>query len=128
MLWIVRNINQKLRFHLASSLLIFVLIHSAACTQQPPPSSEPRVILITGSTGGLGRETALALAQAGDHVIIHGRNIERAEEILQEIEEDGSGSASFYRADFASLDQTKKLANTILADYDRLDAALSLPR
>jgi NAD(P)-dependent dehydrogenase (short-subunit alcohol dehydrogenase family) len=88
-------------------------------------SSDQRVILVTGSTGGLGRETALALARAGDHVIIHGRNEQRATEILQEIEEDGRGSAKFYKADLASLDETKALADAILADYDRLDVLVN---
>lgn len=94
-----------------------------------PSTSEPtqgqRVILVTGSTGGLGRETALALARQGDHVIIHGRNEQRAMEVLQEIEQDGRGSARFYRADFGSLRETKQLANAILADYDRLDVLVN---
>ena len=38
---------------------------------------EQRVVLVTGSTGGLGRETAIALTSQGDHVIVHGRNIVR---------------------------------------------------
>jgi NAD(P)-dependent dehydrogenase (short-subunit alcohol dehydrogenase family) len=88
-------------------------------------SSDQRVILVTGSTGGLGRETALALARAGDHVIIHGRNEQRASEVLQEIEEDGRGSAKFYKADLANLEETKVLANAILADYDRLDVLVN---
>ena len=125
MLWIKRNYNRILRFHLASFLFILVINQMAGCTQEPPPSPEQRVILVTGSTGGLGRETALALAKAGDHVIIHGRNIDRAEEMLQLIEEDGNGSASFYRADFASLEETKALATAILGDYDRLDVLVN---
>ena len=80
---------------------------------------------MTGSTGGLGRETAMALAQAGEHVIIHGRNEERAKQVIQQIEEDGRGSAKFYSADFASLEETKDLANAILADYDRLDVLVN---
>lgn len=84
-----------------------------------------RVVLVTGSTGGLGRETALALARAGDHVIIHGRNAERARELIQRIEDDGRGSAAFYQADFASLEETKNLARAILADYDRLDVLVN---
>lgn len=85
------------------------------------PSPGQRVVLVTGSTGGLGREAALALARQGDHVIIHGRNRQRAVEVLQEIVQDGRGSARFYRADLGSLKETKTLAQTILADYDRLD-------
>ena len=83
------------------------------------------MILVTGSTGGLGRETALALAQAGDHVILHGRNEQRAQDVLRQIQEDGRGSARFYRADLASLEETKSLAESILADYERLDALVN---
>lgn len=89
------------------------------------PSPGQRVILVTGSTGGLGRETALALARQGDHVIIHGRNQQRAMEVLKEINESGRGSARFYRADLGSLKETKKLAEAILADYDRLDVLVN---
>ncbi len=89
------------------------------------PSPGQRVILVTGSTGGLGREAALALARQGDHVIIHGRNQQRAQEVLREIVNDGRGSARFYRADFASLKETKKFAKTILADYERLDVLVN---
>ena len=88
-------------------------------------AADQRVVFVTGSTGGLGRETALALAQGGDHVIIHGRNEQRAQEVLDAIAEDGRGSARFYRADLASLAETKALADTILADYDRLDVLVS---
>jgi NAD(P)-dependent dehydrogenase (short-subunit alcohol dehydrogenase family) len=125
MFWNKRNHKRKSRVPLAFFILIFVSIPWALCAQEALPSSGQRVILITGSTGGLGRETALALAQAGDHVIIHGRNIQRAEEVLQKIEEDGNGSARFYRADFASLEETKGLAASILADYDRLDVLVN---
>ena len=98
---------------------------SAVFAQDVAPDPEQRVILVTGSTGGLGRETALALAAAGDHVIIHGRNEERAREVMTLIEQEGSGSARFYKADLASLDETKQLARSILADYDRLDVLVN---
>ena len=108
-----------------SLLAIVLTVSTYACAQEVSPSPEQRVILVTGSTGGLGRETALALARGGDHVIIHGRNVQRAHQVIQEIEEDGRGSARFYRADFASLEETKGLAIAILADYDRLDVLIN---
>jgi len=108
-----------------SLLAIILTVSTYACAQEVSPSPEQRVILVTGSTGGLGRETALALARGGDHVIIHGRNVQRAHQVIQEIEEDGRGSARFYRADFASLEETKGLAIAILADYDRLDVLIN---
>ena len=110
---------------LASLVAVILAVPTATWAQEASPSSGQRVILVTGSTGGLGRETAIALAQAGDHVIIHGRNEERAKQVIQEIKEHGRGSAKFYRADFASLEETKDLANAILADYERLDVLVN---
>ena len=85
------------------------------------PLPGQRVVLVTGSTGGLGRETARALARAGDHVIVHGRNEERGNRLVAEIVEEGKGSARFYKADFGKLEEIRILARSILADYDRLD-------
>ena len=111
--------------HMILLSIVLIAVPGALRAQDATPLPGQRVILVTGSTGGLGRETALALAQAGDHVIIHGRNEQRAREVLQQIEEDGRGSARFYRADLASLEETKALATAILADYDRLDALVN---
>lgn len=83
-----------------------------------------RVVLVTGSTSGLGREVALRLGAAGDHVIIHGRDLERGREVVREIDE-GPGSARFYRADLASFDEVRELARAILRDYDRLDVLVN---
>ena len=86
----------------AAVIAVTLLLSTAALATEKGPMPGQRVILVTGSTGGLGRETALALAASGDHVILHGRNVERAEEVLAAIDANGNGSASFYRADLAS--------------------------
>lgn len=90
-----------------------------------PPAPGQRVVLITGSTSGLGRSVARALAGAGDHVIVHGRNEERGSALVEEINGTTPGSARFYRADFASLDQVRALASAILRDYPRLDVLVN---
>jgi NAD(P)-dependent dehydrogenase (short-subunit alcohol dehydrogenase family) len=83
------------------------------------------VVLITGSTDGLGREVARRLAAAGHHVIIHGRNRDRGEALVAEIEAEGTGSARFFAADFASLNAVRGLADAVLRDYDRLDVLVN---
>jgi NAD(P)-dependent dehydrogenase (short-subunit alcohol dehydrogenase family) len=86
---------------------------------------ERRVVLVTGSTGGLGREVALRLAATGAHVIVHGRSEERGREVVAEIEGSGVGSARFYAADLASFAEVRELAETIKRDYDRLDVLVN---
>lgn len=83
-----------------------------------------RVVLVTGSTSGLGREVALRLGAAGDHVIVHGRDRARGLEVVREIEE-AEGGARFYRADLASFDEVRELARAVLRDYDRLDVLIN---
>ena len=88
------------------------------------PEEGQMVALVTGSTSGLGKEVARQLAAHGVHVIVHGRNIERGELLVEEIEEAG-GSARFYPADFALMANVQELANRIKEDYDRLDLLLN---
>ncbi|KPJ84240.1 MAG: hypothetical protein AMS19_01450 [Gemmatimonas sp. SG8_23] len=82
------------------------------------------MVLVTGSTSGLGREVALRMGLQGAHVIVHGRNRDRGMEVLAQINQ-GPGSARFYAADFASFEQVRGLAEAILADYDRLDVLVN---
>ncbi len=85
------------------------------------PEPDRQVVLVTGSTGGLGREVARRMAARGAHVIVHGRSRERGMALVEEIEREGVGSARFYAADLASLAQVRELAREILRDYERLD-------
>lgn len=101
---------------------VFASASIGADTGKTPVARENKrmVALVTGSTSGLGREVALRLAARGAHVIVHGRDSERGEAVVKEIEKRG-GSARFYRADFARLAEVRQLAEAIQRDYDRLD-------
>jgi NAD(P)-dependent dehydrogenase (short-subunit alcohol dehydrogenase family) len=78
-----------------------------------------KVALVTGSTDGLGRAVALALAASGFEVLIHGRDVRRGSELVRQISAQG-GSATFHRADFASLAQVRALADSVRGPHDRL--------
>lgn len=80
-----------------------------------------KTVLVTGSTDGLGEATARALASRGAHVIVHGRNAERGVRLADEIMNAGEGSASFHRADFASLTEVREFAETIASQHPKLD-------
>jgi NAD(P)-dependent dehydrogenase (short-subunit alcohol dehydrogenase family) len=63
-------------------------------------------VLITGSTDGLGRGLAEALAGRGHDVVVHGRSRERVDAVAGEI-----GAAGAHVADFARLDDVRALAD-----------------
>ena len=50
-----------------------------------------KTVLVTGASRGIGRATALALARAGAHVVVHyGRSAQEAESLVAEIKTMGS--------------------------------------
>jgi NAD(P)-dependent dehydrogenase (short-subunit alcohol dehydrogenase family) len=65
--------------------------------------------LVTGATAGIGRASALALAERGAHVIVHGRDRERAADTLRRIQALG-GSARFEPADLSHPAEVTALA------------------
>lgn len=104
------------------SLCVVVMTATGALAQAPTrPAPTQRIVLVTGSTDGLGREVARRLAAEGAHVIVHGRNAERGKAVVDEISAAGKGSARFYQADFASLAEVRRLADDVTRDYPRLD-------
>jgi NAD(P)-dependent dehydrogenase (short-subunit alcohol dehydrogenase family) len=83
-----------------------------------------KTVLITGSTDGVGRYVAAKLAAAGAQVLVHGRNAERANRMIREIEATG-GSVRFYQADLSSLAAVRSLAADISRDCVRLDVLIN---
>jgi NAD(P)-dependent dehydrogenase (short-subunit alcohol dehydrogenase family) len=120
----VSHIMNEIGFSLMV-IAVAMLVIGPKVEAQAHPRPNQRVTLITGSTSGLGREVARRLASQGDHVIVHGRNRERGLELVAEIESEGKGSARFYVADFASLDQVREFGESILRDYERLDVLVN---
>ena len=57
----------------------------AGSTQAKIPSQLGRTAVVTGATGGLGYETALALAKAGAEVILTGRADQKGRSAVEKI-------------------------------------------
>src|SRR5882672_5492963 len=63
-----------------------------------------KTALVTGSTSGIGKATAAALARLGATVIVTGRDTERGARVVKEMEDDG-GTARFVAADLSDPGQ-----------------------
>lgn len=106
---------------LVAATLLAMALPARSGTTTAPLSYKGKTVLVTGSTDGLGRELARALAADGAHVIVHGRNAERGQALVDEINKAGVGTAKFVGADFASLEAVRGFADTIAKDYPKLD-------
>lgn len=78
-----------------------------------------RTVLITGSTDGIGRQTALELASRGFKVIVHGRNLKKVLSVVDEIKEKtGNKNISGKVADFSDLNEVKEMANELIEEIE----------
>jgi len=67
-----------------------------------------RTALVTGSTSGIGKATAIALAARGARVLVVGRNEQRAKDVVAEIE-GGGGSAAYRLTTLSDLESALDL-------------------
>ncbi|WP_061291002.1 SDR family NAD(P)-dependent oxidoreductase [Herbidospora cretacea] len=68
-----------------------------------------KTALVTGSTSGIGRATALKLAQDGVRVVVSGRDAQRGREVVEQIRA-GGGTAHFIDADLSEAGSAAELA------------------
>jgi len=79
-----------------------------------------KVALVTGASQGIGRETALALAEAGAKVAVAARNEEKLAALVQEIAAKG-GEAFAVTMDVADAEQVKTGFKAALEKFGKLD-------
>jgi NAD(P)-dependent dehydrogenase (short-subunit alcohol dehydrogenase family) len=86
------------------------------------PPLNGRTAVITGATGGLGYETALALAGAGAHVVLTGRNEAKGRHALQTIRGQFPNAEIAYETlDLANLASVAEFATRYAAAHASLD-------
>lgn len=83
-----------------------------------------KVSLVTGSSRGIGRGVAEALAAAGALVAVTARSGKDAEEVATSIRTAG-GIASAYEVDVSDLDSIRRGVEAIVADHQRIDVLVA---
>jgi NAD(P)-dependent dehydrogenase (short-subunit alcohol dehydrogenase family) len=92
----------------------------------PPASMSGKLCIVTGANSGIGKETALGLAQKGARVVMVCRNAEKGRAALEEIRrESGSSQVDLVIADMSSQASVRALAEQIQRKYPRLDVLVN---
>lgn len=87
---------------------------------------QDKIVLVTGSTDGIGKQIALELAKLGATVLLHGRSAERGEKALADIRAAcRDPHLDFFLADLSSQRQVRLLAAQVQARYDRLHVLIN---
>ncbi len=85
-----------------------------------------KTVLITGATDGIGRQTALELARLGAQVIVHGRNLDRINQTVQDISQaSGNSKVVGLQADFSSLQAVREMANQLKNQFKELHVLIN---
>ncbi|HTK11730.1 MAG TPA: SDR family oxidoreductase [Ktedonobacteraceae bacterium] len=85
-----------------------------------------KICVITGGTSGIGKATAAGLAQMGATVVIVGRNQEKGNAVLDEIQDaSGNNALAFLLADLSSQASIRQLAAEIQQRYAHLDVLIN---
>ena len=84
-----------------------------------------KTCIITGTTNGIGYETAKLFAERGFLVYALNRNFDRAQKTIDEIRKETKGEIIDVRCDLASLESIHICANTIVQSTDKIDLLIN---
>ncbi len=85
-----------------------------------------QTILITGSTDGIGRLTALEIAKQNARVLVHGRDERKLDNVVEELKQvSGNQNIDGFLADLSSLAEVRRLSERVLEKYDALDVLIN---
>lgn len=95
-------------------------------TQSNIPDLTGRIAVVTGANGGLGLQTATALAGAGAHVVMAARNQDKAESARQEIlARHPHASLEVVPLDLGDLSSVAAASTEILANHQMVDILIN---
>lgn len=84
-----------------------------------------KVVLITGSTTGIGEATARKCVAEGAQVVIHGRREEEAQQICTELNSGGEAVATYVIADLTDVDSCQRIVQTAIDNFGQLDCLIN---
>ncbi len=85
-----------------------------------------RVVLVTGSSRGIGRATIIKFASEGNDVVInYNKSKKEAEKLKMQIEEKYNVNALVYKCDVSKEDEVKDMIKEIISKYGKIDVLVN---
>ena len=85
-----------------------------------------KTILITGSTDGIGKLTAIKLAKDGHSIYIHGRNPEKLASSIADVKRESESQAIYgFLADFSDLEAVSRMVDQVRDRIPVLDVLIN---
>lgn len=86
---------------------------------------DPRKIIVTGATSGIGLETARELCRRGASLVLACRNLEKADLVREELVRNARASVEVVHLDLASLDSVRSCARALNETGDPIDVLIN---
>lgn len=87
-------------------------------------SRDPRVVVVTGASSGIGLATALEAARQGDHVVLVARGVSALDEAAEQCRAAGAASADVRPTDVVESDAVEALFDDVRATHGQVDAVV----
>lgn len=81
--------------------------------------------LVTASSSGLGKASARALAREGANVVINGRDTDRLDAAVADIQGDATGQVIGHAGDITNRDDVTALVDRAISEFGRLDSLVT---
>ena len=88
-------------------------------------SLKGKVIIVTGASAGIGKESALDLVRHGAQVILACRNEQRTNEAMKSLNEEEKKLIKFIKCDLNDFDSIIKFAKQVKKEYTKIDILMN---
>jgi short-subunit dehydrogenase len=87
-------------------------------------TQQPRVVVVTGASSGIGRATASRASSAGDHVVLVARGRASLDEVAGECQAAGAASVMVLATDVSDDTAVQRCVAAVVARHGRIDAVV----
>ncbi|CAG9764488.1 unnamed protein product [Ceutorhynchus assimilis] len=104
----------------------FIRVYAGGPYYQGKERMDGKLVIITGSSSGIGFETAKDLASRGAHIIMAVRNAEKGKRALEKIKENYKKSQVTVKLlDISEMDSIRNFVDQIEVEYEKIDVLIN---